>query len=164
MPVLNSFNFRQRSPGPPQVFPAGLRIAGPVLQAQVEVPTILATQLQQSGQAIPQPVAGFALIDTGASISAVDIEVVRQLGVQPVGVANVGTAGGPQQQETYPARFTFPGSNLPGIEFNELLGANLTGQVVPVDGRPLIALVGRDILERFILVYNGPAGMFTLAF
>jgi len=31
-------------------------------------------------------------------------------------------------------------------------------------GQPLIALLGRDLLQRFILVYNGPAAMFTLAF
>jgi hypothetical protein len=81
-----------------------------------------------------------------------------------VGTALVGTAGGQQQQATYPARFTFPGTNLPGLDFSQLLGANLAGQVVVGTGQSLVALLGRDILQRFVLVYNGPAGMFTLAF
>jgi len=104
-----------------------------------------------------------ALIDTGASVSAVDVVVIQQLGVQPVGVANVWTAGGPPQQATYPGRFTFPGSNLPAIDFNALLGANLAGQLAGVTGQAIVALIGRDLLQHFVLVYNGPAAMFTLA-
>ena len=111
---------------------------------------------------MPTPVPGLALIDTGATLSAVDATVVQQLGVQPVGLANVGTAGGQQQQATYPARFTFPGTGLPNIDFGQLLGANLTGQIVAAHQQPLIALLGRDILQQFILIYNGPVGMFTL--
>lgn len=167
MPVHNSFNFSVPQPGSgglPQCNPGGMRIMGPVLPIQIEIPTALAMQLQQTGQAIPTPVSGFGLVDTGASVSAVHEVVIQQLGVQPVGIANVGTAGGPQQQATYPARFSFPGTNLPTIEFGQLLGANLTGQSLPGIQAPLIALLGRDILEHFVVVYNGPAGMYTMAF
>jgi hypothetical protein len=105
-----------------------------------------------------------AIVDTGASISAVDATVIARLGVQPVGTANVGTAGGIQTQSTYPARLSFPGTNLPSMEFNSLLGANLGGQVItgPMPGN-LIVLLGRDVLEHFVFIYNGPNGMFTLA-
>jgi len=141
-----------------------MQLTGPVLSVQIEVPTILANQLQQTGQPAPAPVSGFALIDTGASLSAVDATVIQQLGVQAVGVAAVGTAAGPQQQATYPARFTFPGSNLPAIDFSQILGSNLTGQIVAGTGQPLIALFGRDILQHFILIYNGPGATFSLAY
>ena len=165
MPVYNS-GFHQAQPGAalPLPHPQLLQQTGPVIQVLVEVPTALATQLQQTGQPVPQPVQGFALIDTGASLSAVDATVVQQLGVQPVGLANVGTAGGPQQQATYPARFSFPGSNLSAIDFNQLLGVNLTGQFALGAGHPIVALLGRDLLQHFVLVYNGPGAMFTLAF
>src|SRR5262245_9946542 len=135
---------------------------GPVIQVQVEVPTALATQLTSAGQPLPEPVVGVALIDTGASLCAVDSAVIRQLGVQPVGVAHVGTAGGQQQQLTYPGRFTFPGSNLPPIDFNTLLGCDFAGQLAL--GSPLVALIGRDLLQHFVFVYNGGAASFTLAF
>lgn len=148
----------------PLPHPQALQGTGPVIQVQVEVPTALATQLQHTGQTVPQPVLGYALIDTGASLSAVDATVIQQLGVQPVGVAHVGTAGGPQQQATCPARFSFPGSSLPAIDFNQLLGANLSGQLALGAGNPLVALLGRDLLQHFVLIYNGPAAMFTLAF
>lgn len=169
MPVHNHFTFQtaRSSPGPtplPQPSPVGLQLSGPVVAVQVEIPAALASQLQQANQVPPNPVAGLALIDTGATISAVDAAVVQQLGVQPVGVTSVGTAGGPHQQALYPARFVFPGTPIPPIEFSQLLGANLVGQAVAGQQGPLIALLGRDILRHFVLVYNGPAGMFTLAF
>jgi len=163
VPIYNSFHQPQRG-GSVQPFPAGLQLAGPVLPVQIEVPVALANQLQSANQTIPNPVSGFALIDTGASMSAVDITVIQQLGVQQVGIANVGTAGGPQKQATYPARFAFPGTNIPTIDFSQLLGANLAGQNVPGQQGPLIALLGRDILQHFVLVYNGPLGTFTIAF
>ena len=150
--------------GQVQPFPAGLRLAGPSLQVEVSVPTALANQIQAANQPIPNPILGLGIVDTGASISAVDVAVLNQLGVQPVGTANVGTAGGQQTQSTYPAKFTFPGMpGMPSIEFSTLIGSNLTGQIVPGPQQGnLIVLLGRDILERFVFVYNGPAGMFTL--
>lgn len=164
MPVHNHFYTAQPPGGQPQPFPQGLQLAGPCLPVQVEVPPALAAQLQQTGQAVPAPLAGFALIDTGASLSAVDGTVIQQLGVQPIGMVLVGTAGGPQQQATYPARFTFPGTTLPAIDFSSLLGANLAGQMVAIHQGPLIALLGRDLLQRFVLVYNGPGATFSLSF
>jgi hypothetical protein len=164
VPVHNQFYTAQPPGGQQQPFPQGLQLAGPCLPVQVEVPPALAAQLQQTGQVVPAPAAGFALIDTGASVSAVDAAVIQQLNVQPIGMVPVGTAGGPQQQATYPARFTFPGTPLPAIDFGSLLGANLAGQMVPGHQGPLIALLGRDLLQRFVLVYNGPGAMFSLSF
>lgn len=141
----------------------GLQLTGPFLPVQIEVPLALAAQLQQAGQAPPPPASGFALLDTGASVSAVDAAIMQQLNVQPVGVVTVGTAGGPQQQALFPARFTFPGSNIPGINFNRLLGSNLQNQQIPGHG-PIVALLGRDLMTRFIVIYNGPGGCFSIAF
>ena len=164
MPVYNFSHSARTAQGLVQPYPAGLRMAGPSLQVEVSVPTALANQLQAANQPIPNPVLGLGIVDTGASISAVDSTVISQLGVQPVGTANVGTAGGPQTQFTYPAKFTFPGTGIPSIEFSTLIGSNLTGQIVPGPQQGnLIVLLGRDILEHFIFVYNGPSGMFTLA-
>ena len=144
---------------------AGLLVdIGPVIQVQVEVPTPLAFALQRSGKPIPPPATGMALIDTGATRSAVDETVITALGVQPIGVVRVGTAGGMVDQSLYSAKFSFPGSNLPSMEFAQLTGVNLQGHVVPHLNVPLIALIGRDILSQFVMIYNGPAAGLTLAF
>ncbi len=104
-----------------------------------------------------------ALVDTGASITAIDVPILSQLGVNPVGKASVGTADGPALQSTFPARIAFPGTGFPGFEIPAALGCNLQGQIVAMNQKPIIALIGRDILSRFVFIYNGSAGMFTLS-
>ena len=167
MPTYNAFNFEIRGkPQPaqqiPQPSPNLLAANGPVIQIQIETPPVLAESLQKASTPIPNPIEGFVLIDTGASITAIDVSIFTQLGINPNGIAMVGTAGGPQQQSTYPVRLTFPGTGIPGVNHAKALGCNLAGQLV-LGTRPLIALIGRDILQRFILIYNGSAGMFSLS-
>jgi len=72
----------------------------------------------------------------------------------------MGTAGGPVQQSLYPAKFRFPGEAFE-IEFSSVVGADLTGQHIA--GQDIIALLGRDVLSKCVLIYNGPGGFFTLA-
>ena len=163
MPTLNHFSFQQVPGQPIQPSPASLAAMGPLIQIQIEVPSALAESLRLTNQPIPNPVDGVALIDTGATITSIHADILTGLGIQPIGIANVGTAGGPQQQSTYPARFTFPGTNLPGFELSQVIGCNLTGQMAPGQ-RPIIGLIGRDVLANAVLVYNGSAGMFSLSF
>jgi len=162
MPTLNNFSFQGVPGGPLQPSPQTLMINGPIIQIQIEIPGALAASLQSSSQPIPNPVDGIALIDTGATITSVDVALLTRLGINPVGIRNVGTAGGPQRQSTYPARFTFPGTTLPGFELGEVLGCDLTGQTV-LNQRPIVALIGRDVLSQAVFVYNGSAGMFSLS-
>lgn len=148
-----------------QPSPQALAAMGPLIQIQIEVPSALAESLRLANQPIPNPVDGMALIDTGATITSIHAPILAGLGIQPVGIANVGTAGGPQQQSTYPARFSFPGTPLPGFELARVIGCDLTGQtVLNQPQRPVIGLIGRDVLAKAILVYNGSAGMFSLSF
>lgn len=163
MPTLNSFSFQQLPNQPIQPSPQGLAASGPLIQIQIEVPTALAESLRLGGLPIPNPVDGLALIDTGATLTSIHAPILVGLGIQPIGIANVGTAGGPQQQSTYPARFSFPGTALPGFEMARVMGCDLTGQVAP-NQRPVVGLIGRDVLMNAILVYNGSAGMFSLSF
>lgn len=115
--------------------------------------------LKQNGQAIPQPVKGQALIDTGATFSAVDEAVIMGLGVPPVGRIHSGTAGGQVKMNQYPTRFTF--NNLGGVslafEATRATGVKLTGQ-------GFIALIGRDVLANMLFLYNGVMGTVTLGF
>ena len=97
-----------------------------------------------------------ALFDTGATMSAVDASVVAALGVNPVGVVPVGTAGGPVAQPVYPIRLQLQGAE-PVLDFSRVTGATLKS----VD---LVALLGRDALARMVLIYDGPSSEYTLAF
>jgi len=163
MPTLNNFSF-QNNPGQlPQPSPQNLATTGPVIQIRVEVASALAASLIAAKQIVPNPIDGIALIDTGATITSIDASILTRLGINPVGVANVGTAAGPQQQSTYAARLSFPGTPLPGFELPQVIGCDLSGQTV-LNQQPLIGLIGRDVLASAVLVYNGSAGMFSLSF
>jgi hypothetical protein len=137
---------------------------GPFLPVQIEAPSALISQLEAAGNPLPAPIPGFALIDTGATVTAVDETAIGRLGVEPIDVATVGTAGGAQPRSVYPGRLSFPGTPLGTIEFGRLLGVDLAGQHLPLPNGQILALLGRDILQHCILVYNGTAGMFSLSF
>ena len=124
--------------------------------AEIHVPPILTTYLAQKGQPIPAPIPGQALLDTGASISAIDSNAVVNLGINPIGVTSVYTSGGVVQQNIYPIRFVFPAIGMLTIDFNAVIGSDLQPQGI-------IALVGRDVLSHCLLVYNGPAGMCSVS-
>jgi len=151
MPVVNRIY-----PQPPgNIGPATLQQNGPLFDIEIAVPSALEQFLIQRGQPIPQPIKGQALVDTGATFSAVEDNVIKRLGVNPVGRMQTGTAGGPQVQNVYPARFIFAGLGIV-FETGRATGVNLTGTGV-------VALIGRDVLSNTVFIYNGPMGTVTLS-
>lgn len=136
--------------------PTALALQGPLIAVEIAVPAALAKYLVDHNEPIPSPMTGIAVIDTGASITCIDREVIAKLNVPAVGYTDVFTPSGSERQNTHPAKFSFPGTKLPEINFSAVLASKLKEQKI-------IALIGRDVLSHFILMYNGPAGIFTLA-
>lgn len=116
----------------------------------------LADVLTAQNQSVPTPITGFGLIDTGASVTAVDDQALARLGILPIAVIQVGTAGGQRAQQQYPAQIRFTQFGF-DITFATVIGADLTGMGI-------LALIGRDVLSRALLVYNGTLGHFILSF
>jgi predicted aspartyl protease len=130
-----------------------ITLIGPVVEISVAVPFQLEQRLQQSGQQVPAPVKIQAMIDTGASRTALCQDIVDQLGLELVGTTSVNT---PSHQNVqcgiYSVRIGFPN--------------NVVGQVaalgVPMKGQHIACLIGRDILKLGILIYNGHVNQFSL--
>ena len=141
--------------------PAHLQTVGPRIPVEISIPSALVTQLTAQNLPIPQPINGYALVDTGASMLAVDERILQRLQLRPFSTGAVSTGAGTVVQGIYPVSMSFPGTTVGAILVARCLGANLGDQVNP----PLntIALIGRDTLRDCILVYNGPLGIFTLA-
>jgi predicted aspartyl protease len=146
--------------------PDGTRIAlppnvamqqfGPRLQVMVGFSTLLSTTLSEQGMTIPAPVAGWAMIDTGASSTCIDAITAQQLGLPAIDVVQMGSAShDATEQNVYPAMLEVVGATI-RFEVPRAIGAALANQ-------GLIALIGRDLLQICTLHYNGPTGQFTLA-
>ena|ERR1700733_4083619 len=153
MPVFNQI-FPQ---GQGILGPSTLQQLGPVFEAEIAIPFALQQTLIASNKPVNPPVRGRALIDTGATLSAVDDSVMTKLGVPPVGLIQLGTAGGQQMANLYPAKFTlFVAGGSFSFESPRATGVQMTGQ-------PYIALIGRDVLANVTLIYNGGLGVITIA-
>jgi len=97
------------------------------------------------------------LVDTGASMTCIDETVLLNLGIPRVGTAEVHTPSGTVEQGIYMCGLAFPGSGIPSIGQIAVVGSTLAGQNI-------IGLLGRNLLARGLLVYNGGAGHWSIAF
>ena len=154
MPIYNRF---WTDPQTKQHDPVRLTTLGPAFQIEISVPDDYAAVLTQTSLPIPQPQIGTALIDTGARFTAVDLGVLQALGLQPVSTVQVVTPSGGEVQGVYMCKLDFPGTEIPSIQPMAVTGSRLAafGDT---------ALIGRDILNFALLIYDGRHGMWTIAF
>ncbi len=137
---------------------------GPIVMALVFVSEARQTALVAAGRAIPAPVSMQALIDTGASCTCVDFQVLAPLALSPTGstpISTPSTGTSPHHMDQYDVGIAIPGAD-PGSSPLILP----TVPIVACSLRPqgIDALIGRDVLGRCLLSYNGATGAFTLAF
>lgn len=139
---------------------------GAILQVTVGIPPALEQLCLRDGIPIPAPITGYALIDTGASASAVHEQIFTDFGVQPIDHIPMST---PHTRDkfsfVYPAKVQFPGLNLSGDAiwpWIRVVGCEL--KWTTFDNKEIIMLVGRDILKFFLMVYNGVQSDVTLSY
>jgi len=110
--------------------------------------------LLSQGKVVPTPKTGWALIDTGASNTCVDEQAAKELGLP---VIDVGTMLSATHERVpcniYPVQVATP---IVSLNSPRTMGAALAAQ-------GLLVLIGRDVLQRCNLFYNGPIGQFTLS-
>ena len=173
---------RKRPPKPPTGFthklpPAVLRLTGPVVKAVVSLPEAERTARASLGRAIPDPVGGLILIDTGANVTCISRLVAEKLELKPLRIEQGWGAGGKHQNPVYFVRlevsFVEPKTGL-GQTFSwerEAQGIpnleNASKQLnLVLEGHRMdyIALMGRDLLALADFEYHGSAGMFKINF
>ncbi len=160
MPVLHrQYSIQGKAPDGSSVdVPSmqALQIRGPLVQVTIGIEHTIAQQLLQTGQTLPPPVAGLAMIDTGASVTCVDEGVAQQLGLPAIDVVQMVSAShASTQQNVYPIRLEVVGVPIV-INVARAIGAQLAAQGIQV-------LIGRDIMANLTLFYNGPAVQITVA-
>jgi hypothetical protein len=156
MPIYNLPFYTSDSETRPS--PEALRITGAKLDVEIFLHEQLVSLFTRKGMPLPSPITGKALIDTGASRSAVDVKLINDhLKLSSMGVAEMVTPSGiKEKRNIYPISMCFPGTNLPRIPLLPTVGCDLHEQNI-------VALLGRDVLSKFVLIYNGPGAFISLS-
>lgn len=157
MPV---FEFVYLTPAPE--YRGTLTGDGPIIPVEVSMPAALEEWCVKNSVAIPAPIAGYALVDTGASISGIHEDILTELSIVPIDSIPMATPSGNDRAFVYPTRVSFPALNVQGYSMSRVAGSQLGW--VTSDGKNIIMLLGRDLLSQFLLVYNGHTNTVTLAY
>lgn len=107
-------------------------------------------------QALGESSSLSAKIDTGADISVAPVDSVRRLGIRPLGYFYVYDALESQHYLLWSYLVRFVGSNP--TTHDKLF--EMTAEVIVLPRED--ALIGRDILEHFMLVADGKNQSFTI--
>jgi len=126
------------------------------LQVTVTIEENAGKGLLAQGKPLPTPKSGFALIDTGASNTCIDDKAAQELGLPIIDVGRMTSASHEKHPcNVYPIQINVVG--FMNLNVPRAMGAALAAQ-------GLLALIGRDVLARCTLFYNGPTSEITLSF
>ena len=147
----------------PNALPADvLRINGPVIIVDIEPAGVIQSFAQNKGITLGSVRGVPALIDTGASITAVDRNALSQLGYPPYGTISLATAGGIVTTPMYLVKLVLF-SNAPDTRVRIVLD-NVPVAAVDLSTQQYRALIGRDILRNVLLIYDGAMGQITVTY
>lgn len=112
----------------------------------------------------PKSVMVNALLDTGATKTSIDSKIAKALGLNPIGFIQIGTAGGKRTSAIYVADVAFPNTGFAprktmpvgscDLSFDPEVGLSSTQNIG--------ALIGRDLLSCWVVVWNGPNADVTI--
>lgn len=138
---------------------------GPIVNAGVFVSSARRAALSQLNQPIPDYQVIRALVDTGASCTAIEPSVLQMLSLTPTGTVEIltpSTGQGSHTTETYDIDFAI-GAGQAGETPFVMTNLRVTAAQLYLQ-QGIHALIGRDILQRMMLVYNGSMNQFSLCF
>ena len=112
----------------------------------------------------PKSVMVNALLDTGATQTSIDARIAKALGLNPIGFVPIGTAGGRRTSAIFVADVAFPNTGFAPRKMMPVGSCDLSFD--PESGtssnQNIGALIGRDIISRWVIVWNGPNASVTI--
>jgi len=140
-----------------------LEADGAIIRVGIAVSEPRNNALISEGQSPPPPVLVRAVVDTGASCTCVDPAVIQKLRLTPSGTTPVHT---PSTGGTPVSRNQFDVAIGIVMDAGQVHVSSLIIPVVESDlaGLGIQALLGRDVLDQGIFIYDGRRKVLTLAF
>lgn len=132
----------------------------PVIDLAVAPTRARAETLEALAERVPLPVVVSAMLDTGARTSLIAAQLAADLSLDPMGVQDVLGVGAaiPEEGVVYRVRLSF------GVGPVELAPWARVVAVEDLSRFGVRMILGRDLLSRCVLIYNGPKGDCTFAF
>jgi len=163
MGFLNHFNvqFNINPPPTPETQIAIKLDQVPLLSLGLNIPVEISTPGAFLKPPNPMQLSSIVVMghfDTGASSTSIDISLAQHLKLVPIGASIKQTAGGPQNTPDYYIDLSFPSAGL--RPFHNLKIGSCTLPFVLGNGvhtRNFGILIGRDIMARWNIVWNGPS-------
>lgn len=160
MPILNTRIQAEAHDAAGTHVPVPLEMALNQFGPRVEITLALLKEqidvISGKGEKVPAPVAGYALIDTGASATCIDKDAANRAGLPIVDSGPLhSVTHASETVPIYAGSLTIQRANINFLA-HRAYGVNLVEQ-------GLTALIGRDILSQCILVYNGPDSSFSIS-
>ena len=114
-------------------------------------PNIELDEARIIGLEFPSALEVNALIDTGASVTVINPEVAASQKLRHTGFAFIAAAGSSGRYTEHAAAIQFPGTDLMGFDPIRVVAC-------PIVRQPVSCLIGRDILRKWLLTYDGHTG------
>jgi len=98
-----------------------------------------------------------AHFDTGALSTSIDLSLADHLELEATGTCKIATAAGTFPMPTFTVNVSFPNSNLSPFQDLKISSCNLAYDIeAKPSSRNFGLLIGRDIMSRWNIVWNGP--------
>ncbi len=133
-----------------------LEIEGPQVSVRIGLRGTAEDALEREKIVVPSPIDCVGLIDTGASCTAVRTDLLKPLGLHPVGttlVQSPTTGGVAVTCPTYATKLYLPNGWIEVTVVETLMS-----------GQSIDLLIGRDVLKHGLFIYQGHSSQFTLSF
>lgn len=141
----------------PEMAPSqeALWIDGPLLDVLIDVDLDTRDARREAGGSTLGPVAGQLLIDTGATVTAIDESLARRLQLVAGESDQVWTPSGDYKSTIFECSLELTGTGGQRIPRMVVMGMDFSD-------RPYLGVLGRDLLSLGHLSYDGRAGVWSL--
>ena len=154
---LHNIHFRTSQPLPTNIG-IGINITPlPLMFAGLNIPILISTASVFRSPHNPQTIKTsqvLAHFDTGANKTSIDISLAKQLNLIPIGESPSYTAAGLRQATDFVIDLSFPGTNLQPFQNLQISSCELTS---PTMSLQFMMLLGRDVMSRWNIVWDGPS-------
>jgi len=129
-----------------------LRRSGPKIKVTISHPRRAIALAQPLHLDLKKPYSVTALIDTGAARTVISPQLAATCGLQQTGQARISSAGQITDRPEFVGAIHFPAHELESFDPISLVAC-------PLPEQDVACLLGRDVLERWNLTYDGRSGL-----